>query len=836
MSQIKQSLVDKFNAHRIVFWYDGKAGWRKDFDDVDLDDVNKIVVEGDELSVKLRVLLDEPEQKFLLYFSSRRPADADNWLLDVLLAHDEFHADRASLTLHELGLAPEFKSIATEHAAFFREKKRRSTLKASLQRDEDHESIRRKLMAVAVGETPDGTLDTVLLQLCQQASEELSFDPAKEAFSHFNLLDAFWSEVQRQYGYQSEVPSWHDFLIELFQSNLPFKSDGKKLGGQAVVFLSRWKDSARFSEKFKDVSARMERDLSVESALTEIDNVEDLSEFDACEVIDQHIIRWLLSQFGQSKLVPDVRKRLLEARKRSFWYEKYSDVYGALEHGAELLEKIDVLTIEMDSIEEGVKHYRQYWCGIDFHYRKFQECRKRSHQAGLLEALADKVEATYVNGFLMPLASAWERGMDGCNAWPPNGCAGNRSFFSSIVRPFLKKKQKLFVIISDALRYECAVELERRLLAEDRYKPELDSVLSTLPSFTQAGMAALLPHKRLEFSGDCKTVLVDGRSSVGSKNREEILRAGAGVEACLIDAGDFLELNSKKEGRELMKNHELIYIMHNAIDSIGDNRDTESELALACADAVEELIRILKKVTNINGNNMVVVSDHGFLFQQQAVEDADCQSLPGEAKIVCHSRRYAFGAEIPADSVMRPFRAEALGFENDMQIGVAKGIQRLRVKGAGKRYVHGGAMPQECIIPVLTVNKARSSDIRSVEVDILAFPSRITTSTVVVRLYQEEPVSEEGKVRGREFRVGFFSKSGTPISDEQVISCDSREVEPRNRELTLTLTLGHQAEEFNDQEVILKLSENIPNTQKVRVYKEATTRLGLPFGSDFDEF
>ena len=45
-----------------------------------------------------------------------------------------------------------------------------------------------------------------------------------------------------------------------------------------------------------------------------------------------------------------------------------------------------------------------------------------------------------------------------------------------------------------------------------------------LPSYTQLGMAALLPSKELTFA-ESGAVLADGKSTVGRENREKVLKS-----------------------------------------------------------------------------------------------------------------------------------------------------------------------------------------------------------------------------------------------------------------------------------------------------------------------
>ena len=88
--------------------------------------------------------------------------------------------------------------------------------------------------------------------------------------------------------------------------------------------------------------------------------------------------------------------------------------------------------------------------------------------------------------------------------------------------------KKVFVIISDALRYECAAELQRRIEREDRFKAELKAQLAPLPSFTQLGMAALLPHATLSLSPDGMSAFADGQPTAGTEARKKIFHPQKG--------------------------------------------------------------------------------------------------------------------------------------------------------------------------------------------------------------------------------------------------------------------------------------------------------------------
>ncbi|MCL0911459.1 PglZ domain-containing protein [Escherichia coli] len=110
-----------------------------------------------------------------------------------------------------------------------------------------------------------------------------------------------------------------------------------------------------------------------------------------------------------------------------------------------------------------------------------------------------------------------------------------QNFFNEVVKPQFQNPQikRVFVIISDALRYEVAEELGNQINTEKRFTAELRSQLGVLPSYTQLGMAALLPHEQLCYQpGNGDIVYADGLSTSG--NRAEMSPEAAGIAACLM--------------------------------------------------------------------------------------------------------------------------------------------------------------------------------------------------------------------------------------------------------------------------------------------------------------
>jgi uncharacterized protein (TIGR02687 family) len=283
-----------------------------------------------------------------------------------------------------------------------------------------------------------------------------------------------------------------------------------------------------------------------------------------------------------------------------------------------------------------------------------------------------------------------------------------------------------------------------------------------------------------------------------------------------------------------MRECDVLYVYHNRIDAVGDKRDTEERVCEAADDALDDLVRIVKKLANANANNMIVTADHGFLYQHRELEESDFASQEATgAKITNRNRRFVLGTGLDATSSFKHFHAQAVGLAGDTELLLPKSINRLRVKGAGSRYVHGGAALQEVIVPVVSINKKRQSDLSVVAVDILRGSSTIISAgQLSVAFYQTEPVTE--KIQPRTLRVGIYTEAGVLLSDQHTLTFDFAAENARERELRIQFVLTKAADAANNQDVLLKLEEQVPDTAFYREYKAACYTLRRSFTSDFD--
>ncbi len=831
-TKITQALNNLFDKQRIVFWYDTRLEFRADFDTLELPDVEKIELANNEFSVKYRLLREQPEQKFLLYCEGAEPAHLDNWLLDVQLASGNcFRTDQVALWLAELELAPDCYPLLEAHVAFFESAKRRETLSKLLEPGDSQNLLQRKMLSVCAGNEP--RLDVIL--------ENLLGDLATGKDLRIKLIESsglnayLWEQMKRAYGYSSEQPGLHDFVIELFKACFMLGTDPAykaRLSAEALVFLKRWKDSRSHEQSFETLSEQCAAVLQIDDKLQKLD-WRSLLELDYFELIDRKILSELVRAVVARTVTAQEVEQWVRQRRQSHWFERFKDVYLALEHAAQFIQVLDITQLQMESLTDGVQKYASQWFRLDQRYRKFVYHLRESGQASLLGELAMQVENLYGNNYLSRLNDRWQQHVDAAQQWEAAAVVLQRNFFSRYVQPFVERRTKVCVLISDAFRYEVGEELQSLIRQEDRFEADLEPMLSMLPSYTQLGMAALLPNSSLQLAdNDSGDAIVDGQSAQGSVNRGKILATRVPASQ-VVRAKDLLAMN-QADSRALLRDNEVVYVYHNLIDKTGDTRDTEERVFAAAEETLSELIRLVKKLTNANASNLLITADHGFIYQNHPLQESDFLSGEPEGdEVLYRDRRFVLGRGLREGASFKTFNPVQLGLTGTLMVQIPKSINRLRLKGSGSRFVHGGATLQEVVIPVIRINKKRQSDVGRVDVEFIGGGGKtITTGQLAVVLYQTEAVTE--KLQSRRLRAGLFTLDGELVSDQHELLFDFSSANPRERELPVRFILSRKADEANNQQVELLLEEIVEGTSHFTRYKAARYSIRRSFSSEFD--
>jgi uncharacterized protein (TIGR02687 family) len=330
-------------------------------------------------------------------------------------------------------------------------------------------------------------------------------------------------------------------------------------------------------------------------------------------------------------------------------------------------------------------------------------------------------------------------------------------------------------------------------------------------------MASLLPHKTLAYN-DRGDVLVDGMSTVGTEARNKQL---ATVQGMACQAKD-LRVMKVEDARAFTEGKRVVYIYHNVIDARGDNASTEGETFEAVSDCIAELEELVQFCVNkLNAAKVWVTADHGFLFQQEAPTEIDKSKLsykPPNALTV--KKRYVIGPNLgPAPEAHYGSIDKTTGAEGGMEFWIPRGANRFHFSG-GARFVHGGAMPQEVVVPLVTVTQLRGTEkedsrIEKVSVQVLGANHKITTPVYRFEFIQTEAVSDRRKPIT--LRAAIYE--GTrPVTSVESITFDSASDSIEERKKSLRLELGSGTyDKRTPYRLVLRDSESDAEVQSVPV-------------------
>lgn len=832
MSQIatvRVHLQARFEQERVVVWHDPDGSYVDELDELTPDGVTILRVVNDEFALKHRVLREDLTSKFLLYRPGQIPTGTSNWLLDVELSHGVFTADRSALLRADIGLtASGMDDLVADHAKFFGNAKTTSKLKALLNEEDDLTTVRAKMSAVLLGQREHSFSELTRTLLVQHADGDTG---GVDSLAAHGLNDFYWGGAKQIYGYDAEAPTVAGFVLWMFrQAQGGFAASTSNSARNVEIDFRSYRDSRQSEKALKTLARQAESDLDYADQVSSL-SLADLTTIDTFESGEKEIIRRLIEGISSQTLsAHEIADTIRTRRRESVWFEDYETLYAALAAAAELIPAIRLARLDVSSFDDGLTKYRDELFRIDQLYRQYTFAARNAEFKQPLETLTDQVENTYVTEFLFKLGTNWQQQVDAVSKWRTSAIPSQASFFDHYIAPVTRGgRKKAVVVVSDAMRYEVAEELHSRIRGENKYDAKIDAVLGVLPSYTQLGMASLLPHKTLAHSEKGDPVLVDGQRSDATANRAKIL---ATVDGTAIQAKDFLNMKPV-ERRDLFAANQVLYVYHDTIDATGDSAKSEHRTFTAAAEAIDQLIDIVKKLASANATNIFVTADHGFLYQESKLPPQfNLTVKPHGDEILVENRRYVLGRGLKDDDAFKKFLPEQLGLSSDLEVQIPNSIYRIVRQGAGFQFVHGGASLQEIVVPVITVRKINKKGVNTVEpvnVEIHPESDKITTGQVVVKLYQQGPVTDQRVLR--RLRAGLYFGDHL-ISNETELLFDVDSTEGRDRFQTVRLLLSRDADAANNQAVEFRLLEPIGDTGEWKKYKSTPYMVKRAFASD----
>lgn len=827
---LKDLVLSQFANHRIVFWDDEDGKNLHKFEELDLEaeGIVKILVANNEFMLKYRMLIEEPSRKFLVYREHGAPKDGENWLLDLQLSSGAFSADAIALILNELELpVPVFREFVEAHRGFFEDVKLCAKLKKYIaQADEESvESLSLKMLGVL---SPCGryeTFETILMSLfeAQYAEDyerkERTLDLFDDAYveniveKYFPqdkgaLAEIFYAKLEAEYGYERKdqiSKPITDFVHQLFRDYLAnFTGEQKRLNQNSELFFNNWKQHKKYSENFGQWASIEQDHLQLTNLLDNKISVETAVDLDCFPTVDLFLIQKYLVGIMQGQVHAVELLKIDDVRRDKFYYEKYELYWQVLINASRLKDGVEGGNSQFSTLAQAVNEYSDKLCHIDEYYRLFSVAVKKisSTSNGLFTELKKHIDYLYSHDFLVPLAQKFSALFATTQKWSSDGTITmQKNFFKTEVLPALVKRggksSKIAVIISDGLRYELGKKLCAEMNTTNRREATIRPMLSVIPSYTQLGMAALLPNDELALSENGEdTVFVDGINATGIKNREKIL-SRAGFRSICVSAED-LEQKTAKELREsLVKDHDVIYIYHNVIDQVGEHND--KELFEGCDKCLESLQLLIKKLFSANLNNLLVTADHGFICMDRTFDlNTDFISAPAIKNSVCLQKQRFIVTPSPSgvnDQNNVVFASENAGLKAGLDIITPSTLVRYSRQGASSNYFHGGLSLEECVVPLIKIYNVRADNVKDVDVILLTPSQMITTAQISLKFAQMQPIGDG--IRPVKLKIAFYSSKDSQTPCSSVIEKEFSSVgkEPSDLEYSATFLFNSNVEE-----------------------------------------
>ena len=787
--------LPEFYKRRIIFWYDEEKEFEDKLDEIPLENAKLLVLTGtNNFAAKKLLTVDDTTSNYLVYSPITYESKEDDWLLNIELYSEAFRADLVSIWLNEVDLpqTPDFRRLMKKYRKFFGAQTRRTAFLKRNRGIDAAPQMHLTVMATICG-TQDVRPNSIIKAVISNGTD-MESNETFQSLVNFGADAPFWALVKQATGYFEE----EDASIEKLVAHILLTATTRTLRTEYLAgldgfistphqawcydFVSEWIAGDR-KEKINGILRNVEEELHLQSRFKQVP-LEDLVGTELFPCVNECILTYLMTEINNHIVNVDEIVSTVEKRRTLAWYDavqcSYEGILQVAKMQAFFLEhSAGFHTVEARNVW---KEYADDYYRMDTYYRQYHLAFGKSLTVGndqlddLFKQVTDRVEGLYTHWFLGELGNHWS-----------DVCAEELVQYGHLLEvpqqeAFYRQKVKgqenrVFVIISDALRYEVAASLAEQLRRETQSKVVLSACAGIFPTVTKFGMAALLPHKQLSIkersNGDLQ-ILADGMST-DAGNRDKVLKAANRNSVAL----KYKEIAPMKRAQRsvLVKGMDVVYIYHDKIDEASHTSD--SMVFPACDDAIEEIKNIVRIICNeFGGTRVYITADHGFLYTYSPLsEDAKVDKTTPSEQDVEIDRRYLITRKGAKPDFLLPVKFMDDGYD----AFAPRESVRIKKKGGGLNFVHGGISLQEMVVPVIEYHYLRNDskayqrnkakyDTKPVEVSLLSASRKISNMIFSLNFYQKDAVSDNRSAAN--YLLYFVDSDGKQISDTAKIIAD----------------------------------------------------------------
>lgn len=808
LQNIENQLNTEFakESTRIVFWFDDKGEYEDEVSELQLNNASLHILDGTNwLYTKWLLHEQDTESKYLVYAPFSRPSDAENPLADLYYYSVPYYTDRISQMSQEVGIDNRFKEHMAQYGNFWKNKVRIEKFKALGIDHFNVETIDIGLIAVLTDVKTPNFEEIVKQLLLNDAAEYI------KALANNNLLERFWQLCRKYFGYNAENPNLDDlascmivtYAASALKTSVPavMKNYVLKKRNDVVVFVRNIMDNVLYRETYDELASKVDKSLRFTAKISDEIKKDsgsiqlvDIFACDAFSGIDDILINWCLDKLNDEILDAQIDgmniAQIAEQRiSKAFHYgEKYKNEYKAIKYAYLMMKSVSLMEYTSD-VAVLVENYQKETYLIDSYYRWFYYAYDQIEENDRFSDARVRMENIYSNTYLQKLVPKWNDGLDD-EAVASIGLIKQEDFFKHYLRAY-DGKDRVIVIISDALRYECAKELMSKLELDEKCDAKMDAMIGVLPTVTSLGMASLLPYKELYVDAEMN-VKVDGNLCADINSRDKVLKMQN--ENNIAVSFDEIYKN-RGRAKELLQEKKVVYVYHNQVDARGDKQASENEVFRACEEAIKEIVELIHQLTgDVSATKYIITADHGFLYKRDKLQEFDKVSFRKE---ICEysNKRFLLTTEMVDEQGML---SRARAYLDKLYVTTPIGADIFKVPGGGQNYVHGGSSIQEMLIPVIEVKTAKGKmKTDFVDVILTSVSRKVTNLITYFDFIQTEKVTEVMKARNI---VAYFeTESGDKISFDVPLVANSRDDAPEKRTYHEKFTLKSREYKYGDK-------------------------------------
>lgn len=857
--------LPEFYQRRLVFWHDEDGEWKDKISEISLSNAKLLMMTGtNNFEAKKLLTVDDRTSNYLVYIPFSFETQEDNWLLNLELYSEEFRADLISIWMNEMDLpsTPDFAALMKRFKKFFDKGERREAF-AKLNRGiSKPQQMLLTIMAVLCKleeAKPEGIMQAVLAGGLAEEENRIY-----QNLESFGAKDLFWKLAKDTTGYGSKAgeETFEDtelsikglaihLLLTATAQTLPkeylrglerFIYDyTSRQQGWCYSFVSDWM-AGEEKEELKEILQEVEEELSLRDRFLSVP-LDDLLSTDLFPCIDECILTQIMTEISNDVVNVDMIHQVVEKRKPLTWASDVEWCYEGISQVANMQQFFLAHSGGFHTVEAPRvwKEYTDDYYRMDMYYRKYHLAFAKSLMADndrledLFKQVTEIVERLYSHWFLGSLGENWTTACgDDLERWGRILEVPQQvDFYDNYVR---EAGSRVFVIISDALRYEVAASLSEELRLEPQSKVTLASCAGIFPTVTKFGMAALLPHKKLTISersnGDLQ-ILADERAT-DAGNRDKVLKA-TNRNSVALQYSDIAPLK-KAERQAKVKGMEVVYIYHNKIDEM--SHTSESSVFPACNDAIEEIKKIVKIIRNeFSGTRIFITADHGFLYTYSPLsEDAKVDRTTLGKEDVEVDRRYLITRKGAKPDFLLPVKF----MDENYDAFAPRESVRIKKKGGGLQFVHGGISLQEMVVPVISYHYVRKDSkafqqnkakytVKPVELSLLSGNHKVTNMIFSLSFYQKEAVGDN--LSAANYVLYFVDDAGNSISDRVKIIADKTSSNEKDRIFRVAFNLKSQ--KYSNAEIYYLVIEN---ENGLELPKKEEFQIDIAFAMDDFDF